>query len=107
MGVDPAGLGRVNVRETTGAVGSQQRAQPESAELGGQLFQFVVEKAADDYQDQKQMLDLNYQRMIIGYHGCDANVVTKVLSGEDALAPSEKDYDWLGPGIYFFKTDSV
>jgi hypothetical protein len=49
------------------------------------------------------MPDLNYQRMVIGYHGCDAGVVAKVLSGEDALAPSEKDYDWLGPGIYFWE----
>jgi hypothetical protein len=39
------------------------------------------------------MADLNYQRMIIGYHGCDAGVVAKVLSGEDALAPSEREYD--------------
>lgn len=49
------------------------------------------------------MADLNYQRMVIGYHGCDAKVVTKVLSGEDALAPSERDYDWLGKGIYFWE----
>lgn len=49
------------------------------------------------------LIDLNYQRMIIGYHGCDAGVVTKVLSGEKPLAPSEKDYDWLGHGIYFWE----
>ncbi len=49
------------------------------------------------------MAELNYQRMIIGYHGCDAAVAAKVLSGEDSLAPSEKDYDWLGKGIYFWE----
>jgi hypothetical protein len=49
------------------------------------------------------LTDLNYQRMIIGYHGCDAGVVAKVLSGEEPLAPSEKDYDWLGRGIYFWE----
>jgi hypothetical protein len=38
-----------------------------------------------------QIVDLNYQRMIIAYHGCDASVVTKVLSGGDALAPSEQE----------------
>jgi hypothetical protein len=48
-------------------------------------------------------VDLNYQRMIIGYHGCDAAVVSNVLSGGDALTPSERDYDWLGPGIYFWE----
>ena len=41
------------------------------------------------------MADLSYQRMVIGYHGCDAAVVAKVLSGGDALAPREKDHDWL------------
>jgi hypothetical protein len=41
--------------------------------------------------------------MIIAYHGCDASVVAKVLSGEDALAPSERKHDWLGPGIYFWE----
>ncbi len=50
-----------------------------------------------------QIVDLNYQRMIIAYHGCDASVVAKVLSGENALSPSEKEYDWLGPGIYFWE----
>lgn len=49
------------------------------------------------------MAELNYQRMIIGYHGCDAAVAAKVLSGEESLAPSEKDYDWLGKGVYFWE----
>jgi hypothetical protein len=48
-------------------------------------------------------VDLNYQRMIIAYHGCDAAVVTRVLAGEDALSPSEREYDWLGPGVYFWE----
>jgi hypothetical protein len=46
---------------------------------------------------------MNYQRLVIGYHGCDAAVVTKVLSGEETLTPSERDYDWLGKGIYFWE----
>jgi hypothetical protein len=49
------------------------------------------------------MLDLNYQRMIVGYHGCDAAVVAKVLSREGTLSASEEDYDWLGPGSYFWE----
>lgn len=39
---------------------------------------------------------------IIGYHGCDRDTAEKVLSGEGGLKPSENDYDWLGPGIYFW-----
>src|SRR5439155_15974572 len=41
--------------------------------------------------------------MIIAFHGCDASVVAKVLAGEDALEPSEKEHDWLGPGVYFWE----
>jgi hypothetical protein len=49
------------------------------------------------------MPDLNYQRMILGYHGCDAEIATRPLSGDHSLAPSENDYDWLGKGIYFWE----
>jgi hypothetical protein len=44
---------------------------------------------------------LEYQRTIFGYHGCDASVAEKVLSGKGTLSPSENDYDWLGTGVYF------
>ena len=44
-----------------------------------------------------------YQRQVIAYHGCDKNVAEKVLSKGEPLAPSEKDYDWLGRGIYFWE----
>jgi len=33
--------------------------------------------------------------MVIGYHGCDAAVVAKVLSGGNALAPRENDYEQM------------
>ncbi len=39
---------------------------------------------------------------ILGYHGCDATVAQRVLSGREGLLPSDNDYDWLGPGIYFW-----
>ncbi len=39
---------------------------------------------------------------LIGYHGCDRSVAERVLSGAEHLQPSENDYDWLGPGIYFW-----
>lgn len=44
-----------------------------------------------------------YQRQVIAYHGCDATTATKVLSERITLSPSEKDYDWLGKGIYFWE----
>lgn len=44
-----------------------------------------------------------YQRQVIAYHGCDRAIADKVLLKGEALAPSEKDYDWLGRGIYFWE----
>lgn len=42
---------------------------------------------------------------VLGYHGCDEKVGERILSGEIDLSKSEKDYDWLGPGIYFWESD--
>jgi hypothetical protein len=39
---------------------------------------------------------------LIGYHGRDRSVAEAVLSGRRKLQPSQNDYDWLGPGIYFW-----
>lgn len=44
---------------------------------------------------------------VLGYHGCDATVGEKVLSGAVDLLKSDKDYDWLGPGVYFWESDPV
>lgn len=43
-----------------------------------------------------------YDRLVLGYHGCDAEVADKVLSGE-AFKESTNVYDWLGHGIYFWE----
>ena len=45
---------------------------------------------------------MRYDRIITGYHGCDAKVAQRVLDGE-AFQPSENDYDWLGKGVYFWE----
>jgi hypothetical protein len=42
---------------------------------------------------------------VLGYHGCEASFARKVVLGEAELRPSVKDYDWLGPGIYFWESD--
>lgn len=39
---------------------------------------------------------------LVGYHGCDRKIADGVLSGKRLLKPSRNDYDWLGPGIYFW-----
>lgn len=42
---------------------------------------------------------------ILGYHGCDEAVAEDILSGRADIALSNKDYDWLGPGAYFWEAD--
>lgn len=41
---------------------------------------------------------------VLGYHGCDAVVAERLLAGE-AFRHSKNDYDWLGPGIYFWEAN--
>ncbi len=42
---------------------------------------------------------------ILGYHGCSANIAEQLLSGQSAFKASSNDYDWLGPGIYFWEAN--
>ena len=42
-------------------------------------------------------------RMVYGFHGMDQEVGMKILKKEDNFRPSDNDYDWLGPGIYFWE----
>ncbi len=44
-----------------------------------------------------------YQRLVLGYHGCEKSMADRVLMGNDTLRKSEKSYDWLGSGIYFWE----
>lgn len=41
---------------------------------------------------------------ILGYHGCDRRVGERLLGGAP-FEPSDNDYDWLGPGIYFWESN--
>jgi hypothetical protein len=45
---------------------------------------------------------MRYDRIVIGYHGCDTETAQRLLYG-DAFRPSENDYDWLGRGVYFWE----
>lgn len=45
---------------------------------------------------------MRYDRTVIGYHGCDESIAERLLRGE-AFVPSRNDYDWLGPGVYFWE----
>lgn len=41
---------------------------------------------------------------VLAYHGCHEDVAQKLVAGAD-FKPSENDYDWLGPGIYFWEAN--
>lgn len=41
---------------------------------------------------------------VLGYHGCSKAVGEKLLSGVPFKA-SDNNYDWLGPGIYFWENN--
>jgi len=45
----------------------------------------------------------SYQRLVFGYHGCDASVADAAIRSGKPLSPSDNDYDWLGQGIYFWE----
>lgn len=42
---------------------------------------------------------------VLGYHGCDHTLAQRAVSGEIDLLHSDKDFDWLGPGAYFWESD--
>jgi hypothetical protein len=43
---------------------------------------------------------------LIAYHGCDITVRDDLVRGRlETLEHSQNEYDWLGPGAYFFEGD--
>lgn len=44
---------------------------------------------------------------VLGYHGCDAAVSARAVTEGQSILQSERDYDWLGPGAYFWESDPV
>lgn len=41
---------------------------------------------------------------VLGYHGCSEEVAEEIFRGTP-MVPSDKDYDWLGHGAYFWEGD--
>lgn len=42
---------------------------------------------------------------VLGYHGCDHSVAERAVGGDLDLLHSDRDFDWLGPGAYFWESD--
>ena len=42
--------------------------------------------------------------LVLGYHGCPGDTAKRLLAGAE-FQQSNKAYDWLGPGAYFWEGD--
>ncbi len=40
---------------------------------------------------------------ITGFHSCDREVGLRILNGKGQLTVSTNEWDWLGPGVYFWE----
>ncbi|MBZ2419279.1 hypothetical protein IPS36_20835 [Xanthomonas perforans] len=40
---------------------------------------------------------------VLGFHGCTKDIGEQVIIGSSSMKSSANDYDWLGPGIYFWE----
>lgn len=47
----------------------------------------------------------NRNNLIIGFHGCDLSIRNSLLVRPSVIHKSEKPYDWLGHGIYFWENN--
>jgi hypothetical protein len=43
--------------------------------------------------------------LVIGFHGCDANVRDLLLKDPNKIVISREPYDWLGHGLYFWENN--
>lgn len=44
---------------------------------------------------------------VLGFHGCDRAVARRAVNGETKILESARDFDWLGPGSYFWESDQL
>lgn len=42
---------------------------------------------------------------ILAFHSCDRELGLQLINGNNELHSSNNDWDWLGPGIYFWEQD--
>lgn len=49
----------------------------------------------------------NATSFVLGYHGCNKQLGLEAVQKSKELLLSDSDYDWLGPGAYFWEGDPV
>jgi len=45
----------------------------------------------------------DYHRTVVGYHGTGLTAALRIVNRIEGFRRSQKDYDWLGRGIYFWE----
>ena len=45
----------------------------------------------------------DYHRTVVGYHGTGLTAALRIVNRLESFRHSEKDYDWLGGGVYFWE----
>jgi len=45
--------------------------------------------------------------LILGFHGCDHDVAQRLILSPNRIQKSEKPFDWLGHGMYFWENNHV
>ncbi|QVL31492.1 hypothetical protein KIH39_22005 [Telmatocola sphagniphila] len=45
----------------------------------------------------------DYHRTVVGYHGTSISSALRIVNRVENFRQSERDYDWLGRGIYFWE----
>jgi hypothetical protein len=43
--------------------------------------------------------------LVLGFHGCDESVANKLVNAPNQILTSNKPYDWLGHGMYFWENN--
>jgi hypothetical protein len=43
--------------------------------------------------------------LVIGFHGCLKSIAIKLIANQAIIKKSEKPYDWLGHGMYFWENN--
>lgn len=51
----------------------------------------------------KRTAEMQYDRRVVGYHGCLRSTAREVLFNDTPFEESVNDWDWLGHGVYFWE----
>lgn len=47
----------------------------------------------------------SHPAVVVGYHGCDRELGRQLVTGQAKIRPEDRNYHWLGRGVYFWEND--